>query len=67
MTDICLIFEVHQPLRLNTNLDLASGTKDLSKLYLNNGFNREIFERIAERCYHPANRIMLEQIDRYRG
>ena len=72
MTDICFIFEVHQPFRLNRNfhrdlLARQSVTKeDLFNLYFDNGLNRYIFDRAAEKCYFPSNSIILEQIDRYK-
>ncbi len=73
MTDICFIFEVHQPFRLNRNFhqDLLSSPsvskKDLFSLYFDDELNRYIFDRVAEKCYLPANNIILEQINRYRG
>lgn len=68
MTDVCLMFEVHQPFRLNRNFHcdlLAKGKvtkKDLFDLYFDNGLNRYVFERAARKCYIPANNIILEQI-----
>ena len=70
MTDVCLMFEVHQPFRLNRNFhsDLLSkgkvATKDLFDLYFDNELNRYVFERAARKCYLPANTIILEQIDK---
>jgi alpha-amylase len=70
MTDICLMFEVHQPYRLNRNFHsdlLAKGKvtkKDLFNLYFDNKLNRYVFERAARKCYFPANSIILEQIER---
>ena len=72
MTDVCLMFEVHQPFRLNRNFhsDLLSKgkvtKKDLFDLYFDNGLNRYVFERAARKCYFPANSIILEQIDKSR-
>ena len=72
MTDICLIFEVHQPLRLNRNfhsdlLDRPLVKKsDLFHFYFDQDLNRRVFERAARKCYFPANNIVLEQIDRFR-
>jgi alpha-amylase len=72
MTDICFIFEVHQPLRLNRNFhpSLFAGKniseKDLFNLYFDNDLNRKIFERTCQKCYFPANDIILENIDRYK-
>ncbi|MCX8171375.1 MAG: glycoside hydrolase family 57 protein, partial [Candidatus Bathyarchaeota archaeon] len=73
MTDICLILEVHQPLRLNRNfnIELLSrrnvNIKDLYEIYFDEGVNKDIFLRIYRRCYLPASRIILEQIDKFRG
>ncbi|MEM2026617.1 MAG: polysaccharide deacetylase family protein [Candidatus Bathyarchaeia archaeon] len=72
MVDICLIFEVHQPLRLNRNFKmeiLARGNidiKDLYKIYFDEKVNRDIFLRVCEKCYLPASKIILEQIDRFK-
>ncbi|UCE57861.1 MAG: glycoside hydrolase family 57 protein [Candidatus Bathyarchaeota archaeon] len=72
MTDICLMFEVHQPFRLNRKFHsdlLALGKvtkKDLFNLYFDHELNRHVFVRAAEKCYFPANSIILEQIDRYK-
>ncbi|MCK5631762.1 glycoside hydrolase family 57 protein, partial [Candidatus Bathyarchaeota archaeon] len=69
MTDICLVFEVHQPLRLNRNFhhDLLAkpsiSKRDLFELYFDNTLNKHIFDRAARKCYLPANRIILEQIN----
>jgi len=73
VTDICFIFEVHQPFRLNRNfhqdlLTRQSVTKeDLFNLYFDNKLNRYIFDRAAEKCYFPSNSIILEQINRYKN
>ncbi len=70
MTDVCLMFEVHQPFRLNRKFhsDLLSkgkvSKKDLFDLYFDNGLDRYVFERAARKCYFPTNSIILEQIDK---
>jgi len=72
LPDVCLIFEVHQPLRLNRNFHanlLAKPqvkTSDLFELYFDHTLNREVIERAARKCYLPANNIILEQIDRFK-
>jgi alpha-amylase len=68
MTDICLMFEVHQPFRLNRKFHsdlLAKGKvpkNELFDLYFDNELNQYVFERAARKCYFPANNIILEQI-----
>ncbi len=70
MTDVCLMFEVHQPFRLNRNFHsdlLAKGkvtrNEDLFDLYFDNSLNRYVFERAARKCYFPTNSIILQQIE----
>ena len=66
--DICLIFEVHQPLRLNRNFhsDILARPlvrkNDLFNLYFYHDLNKHVFQRAARKCYFPANNIILEQI-----
>ena len=66
MTDVCLIFEVHQPFRLNRKFSgvLSSGAepKDLFRIYFDMNLNHEIFKRIARECYLPANEAILDAI-----
>jgi alpha-amylase len=72
LPNVCLIFEVHQPLRLSRNFHANLLTKpqirksDLFDLYFDSELNREVFERAARKCYFPANNIILEQIDRFK-
>ncbi len=66
------MFEVHQPLRLNRNfhLDLLAKPpetkKDLFEIYFDNSLNRHIFDRATRKCYIPANKIILDEIERFR-
>jgi len=70
MTDVCMIFEVHQPFRLNRNfprdLLVNLNPRDLFKLYFDMELNLEIFNRIARECYLPANEILLELIEEFK-
>jgi len=72
MGDVCLIFEVHQPLRLNRNFHTGLYTQrsvtkhGLFEFYFDLDMNRRIFERTAQKCYFPANEIILEQIDKHK-
>lgn len=73
MTDICLIFEVHQPFRLNRNFNLKlfmhekNSHRDFFNIYFDNELNREIFNRVSEKCYFPASEIILEQINQFKN
>jgi alpha-amylase len=72
MTDISLILEVHQPLRLNRNfhsdlLGNPSIPKDqLFKLYFDHKLNKHIFDRATRKCYSPSNNILLQQINQFK-
>ena len=64
MTVICLYFQVHQPCRLRhyTYFDIGR-----SHRYRDEEANRLILDRVADRCYLPANRCLEELIERYKG
>lgn len=72
MIDICFMFEIHQPFRLNRNFssDLLShksvSKEDLFDIYFDNDLNRHVFERAARKCYYPTNSVILQQIDRFK-
>ena len=71
MTSIVFYFQVHQPFRLNQQFknQLAKKKpliKDLEDLYFNDGFNKEVFLRVAKKCYLPANDTWLQAIDENR-
>jgi len=72
LTEVCFIFEVHQPLRLNRNFyaNILARPQvkksDLFELYFDHDLNRQVFERAARKCYFPANNIILEQINRFK-
>jgi alpha-amylase len=64
MPSICFGFEVHQPYRLNRMFSHAPKIrkKDLFDQYFD-GLNKEILLRVADKCYNPATRIVLEKLD----
>jgi alpha-amylase len=72
VTDIVFVFEVHQPHRLRRNLHwenkLFKRTKkeDLFDYYFDNEVDKEIFLRVAKKCYFPSNQIIIDQIDVHR-
>lgn len=57
MTDICLYFQVHQPLRLQKFTFFDIGTK---KDYFDKKTNSFFLERITKKCYIPTNKLLLE-------
>ncbi|RLE59520.1 MAG: alpha-amylase [Thermoprotei archaeon] len=76
MTDIVFMFEVHQPFRVQRRfrekiLELIARGKrpslnDLRKLYFDEELNRFVFQRVASRCYLPANETILGEIERFK-
>ena len=72
MTDIVLVFEVHQPHRIKKNFYWENKIfkhvkkEELFEYYFDKTVNREIFERASKKCYFPSNNILLELIDTYK-
>ncbi|NLF25421.1 MAG: alpha-amylase [Deltaproteobacteria bacterium] len=64
MPSLCCYFQVHQPYRLRrfTYFDSSSSFD-----YFDHEFNLEIFKKVAEKCYLPANQILLELVERFDG
>ena len=72
MTLVSLCFEVHQPLRLKKNFfwegyPLKEVVPDLREFYFDDAENRRIFERVSEKCYLPANQVILESLRKHEG
>lgn len=64
MKDVCFYFQVHQPFRLKRFRFFDIG-KDVS--YFDDSANRSIMNKVAEKCYLPANRLLLKEIKKYNG
>jgi len=62
--DICLYFQVHQPYRLRRFRVFDVGT---GKDYFDERRNREILCKVAEKCYRPANQLLLKLVQRSQG
>jgi len=64
MPAICLYFQLHQPCRLKkyTAFDIGRDHD-----YEDRGENRRLLEKVAERCYLPANALLLNLIHKYEG
>ncbi len=64
MRKLCFYFQVHQPYRLRTYRFFDIGKKhDYFDAYA----NRKILKKVAEKCYLPANQLLLELIEKYNG
>ena len=62
MKKICLYFQVHQPYRLSTYRFFDIGAHDN---YFDDYANRYIMQQVAEKCYIPANEVLLSLIKKY--
>jgi alpha-amylase len=62
MRSICFYFQVHQPFRLRTYRFFDIG-KD--HYYFDDYANRSILNKVADKCYLPMNRLLLELIQEY--
>lgn len=64
MPSICFYFQVHQPYRMHPYRVLDIGT---DTPYFDDQKNREVCRKVAEKCYLPTNKLMLELINTYPG
>lgn len=64
MKTVCLNFQIHQPFRLKRYRFFNIGT---DHYYYDDFANESIMQRIAERSFSPANRLMLELIEQHGG
>ena len=69
---ICLAFEVHQPFRLKKDFFWNKQmfkrnvkVEDLFDYYFFDDKDREVFEKVARKCYRPTNEMILRLIDEY--
>ncbi len=62
MASVCFYFQVHQPYRLRRYNIFDSGTD-----YFDEYKNGEICRKVANKCYLPANRLLLKLINRHDG
>jgi alpha-amylase len=67
MASVCFYFQVHQPYRLRRYrvFDIGKNHQywnDSSPTNLN---NERILQKVAEKCYLPANRLMLGLLERH--
>jgi len=72
LTDIVLVFEVHQPHRIKKNFFWENKffkrvkKKELFEYYFDQLINREVFQRACRKCYFPSNQILLDLIDKHK-
>jgi len=61
---ICLYFQVHQPFRLKRYRFFDLGH---DHYYYDDFSNESIMRKVAEKCYLPANNIILDLINKHKG
>jgi len=64
MLYVTFYFQVHQPYRLRPYSVLDIGKSDR---YFDDSLNRRVIEKVCDKCYIPANNLLLELIDRFEG
>ena len=64
MKSICLYFQVHQPFRYRRYRFFDIGN---DHYYYDDYANESILRKVTDRCYLPANKLMLELIKKHKG
>jgi len=62
MPSVCFYFQVHQPVRLRHYTVFDKNDK-----YFDDNKNGSICRKVANKCYLPANRLLLDLIRRFDG
>ncbi|PIN74848.1 alpha-amylase [Candidatus Woesearchaeota archaeon CG10_big_fil_rev_8_21_14_0_10_37_12] len=62
MVSVCFYFQVHQPKRLQKYSVFDIGT---NKSYFDDTKNKTVLEKVAQKCYLPANRLLLQLLKKY--
>ena len=65
MVAVCFYFQVHQPFRLRRDFNFFSIGSD--QPVEDHHRNREICLKVSEKCYLPANELILRLIDKHKG
>ncbi len=62
MASVCLYFQFHQPMRLR-----RYSVFDTDTHYFDTYRNAELLRQVAERCYGPVTRILLDLVEKFAG
>ena len=68
---VVILFEVHQPYRLKT--DLVRGlinnfsNRELRDLIFDEGLNSTVIKKVSSRCYIPTTKLLIETLKSVRG
>ena len=60
MTSVVFYFQVHQPCRLKRYTVF-----DSSHFYFDTDKNRQICQKVADKCYRPATSLILDLVKRH--
>ena len=64
MKNICLYFQVHQPFRFRRYRFFDIGN---DHYYYDDYTNEGVLNKVAQKCYLPANNLMLKLLKKYEG
>ena len=64
MKSVCLNFQIHQPFRYRKYRFFDIGN---DAYYYDDFANETFLRKVADQCYLPANKIILEQIRKHKG
>ena len=64
MRTICLYFQIHQPFRFRKYRFFEIGNEHY---YYDDYLNESIMRKVTEKCYLPANSMILQLINKYKG
>ena len=64
MKTICFYFQVHQPFRFRRYRFFDIGN---DHYYFDDYTNERIMTKVAERCYLPANAMLLKLLKKHKG
>ncbi len=67
MASVCFYFQVHQPFRLKKYriFDVGRDHNYFDDTSESNLDNRKILRKVANKCYLPANHVLLELLNKY--
>jgi alpha-amylase len=62
MASVCFYFQVHQPFRLR-----RYSVFDTDPFYFDDTANEQILLKVADKCYRPTTRLILDLIEQHEG
>ncbi len=62
MASVCFYFQVHQPFRIR-----RYSVFDTDPFYFDNDANKEICLKVANKCYRPTTKLILDLVRRHEG